>query len=184
MSGKTAAFSPAEEYRSRWGARASNPLEGAWASSVGSTPASSASPLSPAISENRQKPQVYLGNRDSVLSYGVLSSPLISPRVGNGMGEQHGRNQQADGSSGAADKGTGGAARRRRALPPRRGGAEARQWGGGTRRQVVVLPFPARRPTPRHGAGTLPRCFAHGRAQARGGAPKPAARRDRTDRGS
>jgi hypothetical protein len=32
-----------EEYRSRWGARASNPLEGAQASSVGSTPASSAS---------------------------------------------------------------------------------------------------------------------------------------------
>jgi hypothetical protein len=31
----------AEEYRSRWGARASNPLEGAQASSVGSTPASS-----------------------------------------------------------------------------------------------------------------------------------------------
>ena len=31
-----------EEYRSRWGARASNPLEGALASSVGSTPASSA----------------------------------------------------------------------------------------------------------------------------------------------
>jgi hypothetical protein len=33
-----------EEYRSRWGARASNPLEGAQASSVGSTPASSAPP--------------------------------------------------------------------------------------------------------------------------------------------
>src|SRR5581483_7311769 len=39
------AFCPAEEYRSRWGARASNPLEGALASSVGSTPASSASPI-------------------------------------------------------------------------------------------------------------------------------------------
>ena len=31
-----------EEYRSRWGGRASNPLEGAQAFSVGSTPASSA----------------------------------------------------------------------------------------------------------------------------------------------
>ena len=42
LSVESAACSAAEEYRSRWGARASNPLEGAQASSVGSTPASSA----------------------------------------------------------------------------------------------------------------------------------------------
>jgi hypothetical protein len=41
---KSSAKSIAEEYRSRWSARASNPLEGALASSVGSTPASSANP--------------------------------------------------------------------------------------------------------------------------------------------
>jgi hypothetical protein len=46
---KAQVISMLEEYRSRWGARASNPLEGAQASSVGSTPASSANSLFAAL---------------------------------------------------------------------------------------------------------------------------------------
>ncbi len=65
--------SNAEEYRSRWGARASNPLEGAQASSVGSTPASSAF-LCLAVSGGIQK-SVKIGHK--LRDQGYRGAPTI-----------------------------------------------------------------------------------------------------------
>src|SRR5438552_4936995 len=62
-----------EEYRSRWGARASNPLEGALASSVGSTPASSVTYPSAII-------RTYPDLDNKSVGYGLIR-PLLSVAI-------------------------------------------------------------------------------------------------------